>query len=200
MKNSFIIVFIFASGLWLGTGYSSPQWFNADDMALYALYALLFLVGIDIGGNPNAWILLKKMNIAIILVPLSVVVGSLLGAGFFSLLIPHISLRDSFAVGAGFGYYSLSSIIITQMKGSGLGVVALLANLSREIITLLFAPVMARYFGKLAPIASGGATAMDTTLPMVARFSGKDYTIIAFFSGIVLTALVPILVPFILSF
>ena len=80
-----------------------------------------------------------------------------------------------------------------------LGVIALLANLSREIITLIFAPLFVRLFGKLAPIASGGATAMDTTLPIVARFSGKEYAIIAFFSGIVLTVLVPILVPFILS-
>jgi len=166
---------------------------------LYALYALLFLVGADIGGNPNAWKTLKKASLAVILVPLSIAVGSLVGAGLFSLLLPRISVKDAAAIGAGFGYYSLSSIIITQIKGSTLGVIALLANLSREIITLIFAPLFVRLFGKLAPIASGGATAMDTTLPMTARFSGKEYAIIAFFSGIVLTVLVPILVPFILS-
>ena len=184
----------------MGTIQLFPRSFNTDDMTLYALYLLLFLVGIDAGANPNAWNLLKKANVAIVMVPLAIAIGSILGAGIFSLFIPHISIKDALAVGAGFGYYSLSSIIISQIKGSGLGVVALLANLSREFVTLLFAPLIARFFGKLGPIASGGATAMDTTLPMVARFSGKDYTIIAFFSGIVLTILVPILVPFILSF
>ena len=45
------------------------------------------------------------------------------------------------AVGAGFGYYSLSSIFITEYKGPELGTIALLSNITREIITLLFAPV-----------------------------------------------------------
>ena len=40
--------------------------------------------------------------------------------------------------GSGFGYYSLSSIFITEYKGAELGTIALLSNISREIITLLF--------------------------------------------------------------
>lgn len=199
MKNSFFILLIFSAGIAIGVFQYLPKTLNPNALILYALYALLFLVGMDIGGNPKAWKTLKKANFAVVLVPVLIVVGSLVGAGLFSLLLPHISLKDAVAIGAEFGYYSLSSIIITQIKGSTLGVIALLANLSREIITLVFAPLLVRIFGKLAPIASGGATAMDTTLPMVARFSGKEYTIIAFFSGIMLTVLVPILVPFILS-
>ncbi len=199
MKNSLFILLIFSTGIAAGIFRVLPVAIDPNTLILYALYALLFLVGADIGGNPNAWKTLKKASFAVILVPISIVVGSLVGAGLFSLLLPRISVKDAVAIGAGFGYYSLSSIIITQIKGSTLGVIALLANLSREIITLIFAPLFVRLFGKLAPIASGGATAMDTTLPMVARFSGKEYAIIAFFSGIVLTVLVPILVPFILS-
>jgi uncharacterized membrane protein YbjE (DUF340 family) len=41
---------------------------------------------------------------------------------------------------------------------------------------------------------------MDTTLPVISRFSGKEYAIIAVFSGIVLTILVPFMVTFILTF
>jgi uncharacterized membrane protein YbjE (DUF340 family) len=41
---------------------------------------------------------------------------------------------------------------------------------------------------------------MDTTLPVVVKFSGKDMAVVAIFSGIVLSLLVPLLVPFILSF
>ena len=75
-----------------------------------------------------------------------------------------------------------------------------MSNIFREIITLLFAPLLAKYFGELAPIAAGGATAMDTTLPIITKFSGKEYGIISLFSGIVLSLLVPFLVTFILKF
>ena len=111
-----------------------------------------------------------------------------------------IGLRESLAIGAGFGYYSLSSIFITKISGEALGVVALISNISREIATLLITPLLVKYFGKLAPIASGGATSMDTTLPIITKFVGKEYAIISVFSGIVLTILVPFLVTFILKF
>ncbi len=199
MKSSLFIVLIFAIGVLLGTQHLLSDFLARVDMILYALYGLLFLVGIDIGSNPSAWLTIKKLNLKIVLVPVSIAIGSVLGAAMVSPLFVGISWGDALAVGAGFGYYSLSSIIITQIKGDALGVIALLANLSREIFTLLFASVLARFFGKLAPVAAGGATAMDTTLPVVARFSGKDYAIIAFFSGIVLTILVPFLVPLFLS-
>jgi len=104
------------------------------------------------------------------------------------------------AVGAGFGYYSLSSLFITQLSGEMLGVTALLSNILREILTLLATPLLVQYFGKLAGIASGGATSMDTTLPVITRYSGKEWSIISVFSGVVLTLLVPFLVTFILKF
>jgi uncharacterized membrane protein YbjE (DUF340 family) len=63
----------------------------------------------------------------------------------------------------------------------------------------LLTPILVKYFGNLAGIASGGATAMDTTLPVITRYSGKSYAVVAVFSGIVLTILVPFLVTFILT-
>ena len=104
------------------------------------------------------------------------------------------------AVASGFGYYSLSSIFITEISGETLGVIALLSNISREIITLLATPFFVKYFGKLGGIVSGGATSMDTCLPIISESTGKEWAIIAVFSGVVLTIIVPFLVPFILSF
>lgn len=190
----------FIVGISVGALNWLPVSFQQADLVLYALYGLLFLVGIDIGSNPKAWFALKKINLKIVLVPISIIVGTLLGALLFSLMLSSISMGDALAVGAGFGYYSLSSVIIGQIRGEALGVVALLANLSREIITILFGPLLVKYFGKLASVAAGGATTMDTTLPVVAKFSGKDYVIIGLFSGVVLTFLVPFLVPLFLNF
>ena len=106
---------------------------------------------------------------------------------------------DCMAVGAGFGYYSLSSIFITEYKGPELGTIALLSNIMREIIALLCAPLLVKYFGQLAPISVGGATTMDTTLPIITGYSGKEFIIISIFHGFVVDFSVPFLVTFLCS-
>ncbi|MDQ2178717.1 lysine exporter LysO family protein [Marinifilum sp. D714] len=199
MKNSLIILGFFALGLILGLTRFLPEVIMESDFSLFALYLLMFLVGIGIGADRSSWRVIKETNIKIILVPLCVIIGSLVGVGAISIFTPEIQLKEALAVGAGFGYYSLSSIFITQISGETLGVIALLSNILREIITLLAVPIFVKYFGKLAGIASGGATAMDTTLPIISKYTGKEWAIIAIFSGIVLTILVPFLVPFILE-
>jgi len=199
MKSSLISLSFFIIGIICGV-YSlfSAQIINSN-LSEYALYLLMFLVGISVGGDRKTWKTLKEMNLKIVLVPLTVIAGSLLGAGIMSMILNQLTLKEGLAVGAGFGYYSLSSIIITKFYSETLGVVALMSNMIREILTLLLAPLIGKYFGKLAPIASGGATSMDTTLPIITQSSGKDYAIISVFSGVVLTILVPFLVTFIVT-
>ncbi|MCR4328121.1 MAG: lysine exporter LysO family protein [Patescibacteria group bacterium] len=199
MKNSLIIVGFFVLGILIGLYNLLPKIFIETDFSVYALYILMFLVGVGIGSDKKAWEVLKNAKLKIILVPLTVIIGTFFGVTIMSLFV-DIGLRESLAIGAGFGYYSLSSIFITKISGEALGVVALISNISREISTLLLTPLLLRYFGKLAPIASGGATSMDTTLPIITKFAGKEYAIISVFSGIVLTILVPFLVIFILKF
>ncbi len=198
MKDSIIILLFFVGGLIFGIYSFLPDFIMNNDLSMYALYALMFLVGIGIGSNKNTISLIKSFNFKIVLVPLSVIIGTFIGVILYSYIDSGISTRDSMAVGAGFGYYSLSSVLIAQAGNETLGVIALLSNISREIITLLFAPVFARYLGKLAPISSGGATAMDTTLPIITKFIGTEYAIISVFSGIVLTILVPFLIAIIM--
>ena len=198
MRNSLIIVSFFILGILVGLYDLLPKVFIETDFSVYALYILMFLVGVGIGLDKKAWKILKNAKLKIILVPLTVIAGTFLGVAIVSLFI-DIGLRESLAIGAGFGYYSLSSIFITKISGEALGVVALISNLSREIATLLVTPLFVKYFGKLAPIASGGATSMDTTLPIITKFAGREYAIVSVFSGIVLTILVPFLVTFILK-
>ncbi|MFA5032096.1 MAG: lysine exporter LysO family protein [bacterium] len=199
MKNSLIIIAFFILGVLGALFLRIPKsMFNAN-LTLYSLYLLIFLIGISIGSDAKVWQIIKNTNIKIVLVPLSIIVGTLLGVILSSFFIKNISLKELTAVGCGFGYYTLSSILITKISSEALGVLALLSNIFREIITLLFAPVLVKYFGKLAPIASGGATSMDVTLPVITKFVGKEYAIISVFSGAVLTVVVPILITFILK-
>lgn len=200
MKNSLIILAFFVLGVVLGIGKNLPDQLMKTDFSTIALYGLMFLVGVGIGADKKAWSVLRSMKLRIFLIPLGVVVGTFFGTTLVWLVLPGFELKEVLAVGAGFGYYSLSSLFITQLSGETLGVIALLSNLMRELFTLLATPVLVRYAGKLAGIASGGATSMDTTLPVISKYSGKEWAVISVFSGIVLTILVPFLVTFILKF
>ena len=199
MKGSLIILGFFTAGLAGGIFRIFPDWALNEDLTTYALFTLMFLVGISIGSDRGAFYILRKMKFKVMLVPLLVIVGSLAGTAVVAIFLPDLGTGEAMAVGAGFGYYSLSSIVISQISGQELGVIALLSNIMREITTLLAAPLLVKYFGRLAAIASGGATAMDTTLPVIVKFTGKEYGIIAVFSGIVLTAVVPVLVTLLLE-
>jgi len=199
MKGTLIILTFFVVGVLLGISGKLPETLISIDWSTYALYVLMLLAGIGIGADRQSWQVIRAINIKIFLVPAGIIIGTFIGVTISSLLLPSLGLREVLAVGAGFGYYSLSSIFISELHSEALGVVALLSNIIREIFTLLFTPLLVKHFGKLAGIASGGATSMDTTLPVISKYSGKDYAIISLFSGIILTILVPIMVTFILT-
>lgn len=199
MKGSLTILSFFALGLVIGRYTIINEWLSAVDYSTLSLYLLMFLVGISIGSDTRSLQALKNMTLKILLIPTATIVGTALGVWFVSIFVTKYTLKELMAVGAGYGYYSLSSIIIKNSHSDALGVVALLSNVIREITTLLLAPLMAIYFGKIAPICSGGATSMDTTLPIISRASGKEYAIPSLIHGIILTILVPFIVSLILS-
>lgn len=199
MKGSIIIVGFFALGIIVGLLSIVPQSIIESDISYYALCALMFCVGISIGCDSKVLGSFRKVNPRLMLLPLMTIVGTLAGTAAAALVLPHRHLFDCMAVGSGFGYYSLSSIFITEYKGAELGTIALLANIMREILTLLCAPLLAKWFGKLAPITMGGATSMDTTLPIITRSSGQDFVIVSIFHGFCVDFSVPFLVTFFCS-
>ncbi len=200
MKSSIIILISFISGVLLAVFKLAPGWLASGYLSFFALLFLVFLVGTAIGSDSSALQIIRKINCKVLLVPLVVITGSIGGSALFSIFFYHLSIGQAMAVGAGFGYYSLSSIIISQMGNHQLGVIALLANVFREIFTLVAAPFIVRYFGKLALVTTGGATSMDTSLPVIVKFSGKEFAIIAVVSGVILSFIVPVLIPLIFRF
>lgn len=194
MKGSIIIVSFFVLGAFIGAFDLIPFDFSDSDLSYYALCGLMFFVGFSVGNDTNTLKQFKTINPRLILLPVVTIIGTLVGSALISIFLSNRSMTDCLAVGSGFGYYSLSSIFITEYKGAELGTIALLSNITREILTLLFAPLLVKYFGKLAPISSGGATTMDTTLPIIARFSGQSFVIVSIFHGFVVDLSVPFLV------
>ena len=200
MKGSLIILFFFVLGTVCGIFHLIPFDLAQTDISFYTLCALMFSVGISIGNDPKTIRNFRSLNPRLIFLPIMTILGTLAGSALVSFVIEKHSITECMAIGSGFGYYSLSSIFITEYKGPELGTIALLSNITREILTLLAAPLLVRWFGNLAPISSGGATTMDTTLPIITQCCGQQFVVVSIFHGFVVDFSVPFLVTFFCSF
>lgn len=207
MSGSVLVVLFFVAGCILGVTRFLPQFFVDHDITIYLLYLLMFQVGISIGSDKKLKEILRSISPKLLLVPLATIVGTLSFSALAAFLLSKWSVWECLAVGSGFAYYSLSSILITQLKepalgaalAAELGTMALMANIIREIIVLLFTPQIARWFGKFAPICAGGATTMDTTLPTLTKNLGKEMVFVAIFHGVLVDFTVPFFVSFFCS-
>ena len=115
MKGTVLTVSVFLLGCAAGwSGLADMEIFGeaGDDVTIYLLYLLMFLVGISVGANPNLKKILGSVSPKILLLPVTTVLGTLAFSALASLLVSGCGLADSLAIGSGMGYYSLSSVLI----------------------------------------------------------------------------------------
>ena len=164
-------------------------------------------VGRGIGSDPRLKEIWRSLSPRLLLLPCATIVGTLLASLIVSFALSRWSVAEVLAAGSGMGYYSLSSILVTSRKESTigaaaaaeLGTITLMANVMREMFTLLLAPLMVRYFSPAAPICAGGATTIDVTLPTITQSSGRDWVFVAIVHGVLVDFSVPFLVSFFCS-
>ncbi len=164
----------------------------------YSLMVLFVGVGVDIGQKRGIFRQIRELGWRIIAIPLLVAIGSIIGTVIAGTLLGLLR-NESAALGAGFGWYSLSAVLLTDLHSVELGSMAFLTNIMREMLALIIIPLIAPLLGSITAIAPGGATTMDVTLPLLKKVGGEEVVLPAFINGVVLTALVPLLVPFLLT-
>ena len=196
LKGSLVIIAFFVAGCVAGLWAVVPFDVAGSRASTYVLYVLMFCVGVTLGNDTTLAGRVRRLDPRLALLPVMTAVGTLAGAALATPLLQPLGVGDTLAVGAGFGYYSLSSIFIADLRGAELGTVALLCNVMRELFTLLAAPLVARWFGPLAAVSIGGATTFDTTLPIITQAAGKPYAVVSIFHGCMLDFSVPFLVTF----
>lgn len=177
-------------------GYLNNTWgsavagtFVSDYLVNAFLVSLLFVMGLSFGFNTEAMIKLKRTGVKVLVVPFMVMLGSILG-GLVGALILGINIIASMAVCAGYGWYTLVGPLASQMFGPEWGALGFTVNFLRELLTITAISLTVK-IDKYASIASGGATTMDTTLPVIVRYCGSDTLITAFSSGFILTIIAP---------
>ncbi len=167
-----------------------------DSVATWALMLLLFLIGLQLR---NAGLSLRRLlmnrqglGIALALAASSLVAGAVVA--------PWLALpwHQALALASGFGWYSLSGIVIGDALGPAWGGVAFLNDVLREIIALALIPLVITQRPALA-IGYGGATAMDFTLPIIRGSGGLACVPVAIASGFLLSFVSPILMGLFLS-
>ena len=181
-KISIVAVSALITGIAIGYFVEAPYGSAIEPV----LFVLLFLAGADIGR-------LRGLQLSLKLV---VVPAASLAASFAAGLLFYFWTGLSPAVAVGMGWYSFTGPFLLSASGNAvLGAVGFLANFFREQLTFLLTPLISSIAPPESALAIGGATTMDNTLPLYRSVYGSEMVIPAVVNGVLLTALVPALVP-----
>lgn len=185
LKLCGVVVAGFVLGL---SGLSFLQ--HASEASEYTLIFLLFLIGIQLRNNGMT---LKQivLNRRGMMVSIIVVISSLMG-GVINAFILDLPLKTGLAMASGFGWYSLSGILLTESFGPVIGSAAFFNDLARELIAIMLIPGMVQRSRSTA-LGLCGATSMDFTLPVLQRSGGLEIVPAAIVHGFILSLLVPLL-------
>jgi len=198
MAGSLALVGVVVLGVGLGlAGRSLPGLHDgAETLAEWVLYALLALIGCQLrnSGMPLRQILLNRHGLAIALV----LAATSLAGGLLAAPLLDLRASEGLALAAGFGWYSLSGILVGDALGPAMGGVAFFNDLARELLAFVLIPLVIRRHAALA-IGYGGATSMDFTLPVIQQHGGVACVPVAVVSGFLLSLLSPPLILFFLS-
>ncbi len=195
---TFLIILSVIIGSIVGYFVLPDEWYHhTDSIISIGLCLLLLFVGMDMGKQKNIFSEIKKIGRNILIVPIMIGIGSIVGA----VVAGHylgMPLNESSAVGAGFGWYTLSAIMLSDYSPQ-LSALAFLTNVFREVMAIMLIPLIAKYIGHYEAIAPCGATAMDTTLPIITRYTDSKTAVAAFVSGVILSIAVPFIVPLLIA-
>lgn len=175
------VLYLIDQALWAGAAPLPPSG--------PVLLLLIVFVGVDLARTTidRRWLSLR-----ILVVPVGVVLGSLAG-GALAAWITREPLLISLALSSGYGWFTLSSVLVGNALGETYGTLALMTDLFRELlaIAVLYA-LGARY--PAVCVGNAGATAMDSTLPIIKQVCPAHAVPIALISGLTLSCAAPVLI------
>lgn len=197
LKTSLLLLGIVAMGAVAGLFVPPLAGLDLGGITGWVLDALLFFVGMQFA---QSGISLKSafLRPITLMVPIATIVGSI-GAGLALVPLFHLPAGHAMSLTAGFGWYSLAGVLLSNLGNPTLGSAAFLANLFRESLAFLTIPLLARTPWPYMAIGAGGATSMDVTLPLIEQCVGPESVPASFANGALLSLSVPVLVPFLFN-
>lgn len=165
----------------------------AEKGSQIALMILLLLVGLQLrnSGMSIKQIFVNRRGTIIALV---MAVSALVGGAIAALLL-GLPVKMGLALASGFGWYSLTGIVLTDAYGPVMGSAAFFNDLARELAAIMLIPMIINRYRSTA-LGICGSTSMDFTLPVLQRSGGVSIVPAAIVHGFVLSLMTPILMAF----
>lgn len=205
MKENLLLLMSLLLGITIGAFDLAPMWLHATSLPMIILSLLVIQVGIGVGSMDHLGKMIRSIHWQMFLLPACTIMGTLLFTSLAFLFFSNHKLGDIMAIGSGFGYYSLSSVLIAEMKtitvgpaqATQLATIALLANVVRELLALFGCKYFTKKGSCFAAISIAGINSMDVCLPSILR-AANDKTLVpvAVFHGIILEISIPMLIAF----
>ena len=176
----------------------AQQRLGLESLALPSSNAFLLLM-IGIIGADLAQIRLSRQWVspAMLALPGLVVVGSMLGGSLVAWLA-DVPLKAGLALSSGYGWFSLSSVMVAEALGKAYGTMALNIDLLRELLAFVILYAVGRWW-PVVGLAAAGATAMDSSLPIIKQVCSPSVIPMAMVSGFLLTLLAPFMMSLFLA-
>lgn len=183
--------------LGLTLGLVAPKaWHMPGQVATWVLIMLIVLIGVQLraSGIRLRQVFLHRRGVELTVVfTLSALAGGLLFAA-----LAGVPWALGLGLASGFGWYSLSSVIFSETHGAMWSGVAFVNDIGREFFALFFIPFLMRRTPSAA-VGTGGATAMDFTLPVIQHSGGAEAALLAISFGFLVNILSPLLMVFFAS-
>jgi uncharacterized membrane protein YbjE (DUF340 family) len=166
----------------------------SEEFLWVVLLCLIFGVGVSMGLEVDRIVSTSRKRVfqGLKLI-LATITGSLVGGVVTYFLLGEPALRYSLAISAGMGWYSFTGTYLAGIDPY-LGFLGYLSNVLREVYAYVTYPLLGKKL-RYSSISLGGATTMDTTLPVITSVGGPEAGVLAFVHGAFLTLLIPIIVP-----
>lgn len=163
------------------------------------LSILMFLCGIDLGKQGDIFKRIKNIGIKAFALPVLCVFGSIIGGFVSGFLISSLNPVEGVVAASGLGWYTLAPFYV-EPHNLELSAITFLTNVMREFFGLIIIPIVAKKIGYLETSVVAGAPAMDVCLPVIEKSTNAEITICSFMIGVILSAVVPVLMPFVVTF
>ncbi len=187
-----LVLMSVGAGVMFGILGLGNHWIFSKGVDIF-LALLIFFVGWEMGSDVERVRNVLKKGYKLLLIPFSSILGSI-AAGFVIGFFLKMGPEGGAVVASGMGWYSFTGSFLASQGYEKLGAVAFTANIFRELLTIFLAPLLVK-IDTMAPVASGGATSMDSTLGVIRLVSGKEIEPISFLNGFTITLVVPVVSP-----
>ncbi len=167
-------------------------------MLKISLSVLMFFVGFEIGIDESGGGDFRAAGLKVLFFPVTTLAGAILGGLVLAFIIP-VTLRESLAIASGLGWYSMAPVLIMGSGHLTASAISFVHNLTRELLSMLIVPFVARHIGYIEAACMPGSPSMDVCLPIIERSTNSTTVVYAFLNGFLVSGTVPILVPLFLG-